>query len=98
MGTTNRDASQITVRNRNKALNAYYEAWKTANVTGGSVPNGTLKAPAATSAEVVAQIKAGCVACTILTNAGLATNPDPNQVLYPSNVSRGGAQSQTATS
>lgn len=97
MGVTNRDASLITQRNRNRALNAYYEAWKATNVTG-STPNSALKAPAATGAEVVAQIQAGCVSCTILTNAAAATNPDPNQVLYPSNPSRGGAQSQTATS
>jgi hypothetical protein len=97
MGLTNRDASQITVKNRNKALNAYYDAWKTANVTG-SATNSTMKAPASTSAEVVAQIKAGCVACTILANAGLAVNPDPNQVLYPANPSAGGASSLTGTS
>ncbi len=97
MGVTNRDASLITQRNRNRALNSYYEAWKTANVTG-SVANNTMKAPAATSAEVVAQIKAGCVSCTILNNASVTPNPDPNQVLYPANPSAGGARSLTGSS
>lgn len=95
MGTANRDASQITMRNRNKALNSYYDAWKSATVNS-SAPTQGLKAPAGTSAEVVAQVQAGCVACTIYTNTRVsASNPDPNQTLYPSNLSRGGASSTT---
>jgi hypothetical protein len=95
MGTANRDASQITLRNRNRALNAYYQGWTAATVNGSG--NAALKAPAATGAEVVEQIKAGCVACTIYNNSLVTPNPDPNQVLYPSKVSRGGATSATST-
>jgi len=33
MGTTNRDASQVTVKKRNMAENAYYNDWKNVTVT-----------------------------------------------------------------
>jgi hypothetical protein len=55
MGTSNRDASQVTVKNRNKAENSYYNDWKNATMTTGGAPgNMALKAPANTSAEVLA--------------------------------------------
>lgn len=97
MNVAVRDASLVTKRNRNKALNAYYQGWKTATVNSSNA-NPALTAPAATSAEVVAQIKEGCVACTIYTNSRAATNPDPNQVLYPFNPSACGAASKSGPS
>ena len=97
MNVAVRDASLVTTRNRNKALNSYYQVWKD-NTMLSANPNAALKAPAATSAEVVAQIKLGCVACTIYNNSLLAVNPDPNQVLYPFNPSACGAASKSGPS
>ncbi len=97
MNVAVRDASLVTTRNRNKALNAYYQGWSSATVNSSN-PNAALKAPAATSAEVVGQIKQGCVACTIYNNSLLTVNPDPNQVLYPFNPSACGAASKAGAS
>ena len=97
MNVAVRDASLVTKRNRNKALNAYYQDWKNNTVLAANV-NPAMKAPAATSAEVVAQIKEGCVACTIYNNSRITPNPDPNQVLYPFNPSACGAASRSGQS
>ncbi len=97
MNVAVRDASLVTVRNRNKALNSYYQGWAAATVNSSNA-NPALKAPAATSAEVVGQIKLGCVACTIYNNSLLTPNPDPNQVLYPFNPSACGAASKSGPS
>lgn len=97
MNVAVRDASLVTTRNRNKALNAYYQDWKSATVNSSNA-NPALKAPAATGAEVVAQIKEGCVACQIYTNSRITPNPDPNQVLYPFNPSACGAASRSGAS
>jgi hypothetical protein len=99
MGTANRDASQITVRNRNKALASYYSSWESATMkTGGTNVIMSLKAPAVNSAELIAQENSGCVACLIEKNNMTGATPDPNQPLYPTNGSRGGASSTTSTS
>jgi hypothetical protein len=84
MGTSNRDASQVTVKNRNKAENSYYNDWKNATMTTGGAPgNMALKAPANTSAEVLSEIKLGCTACVA------ENGNDPNQPRYPFNPSSG---------
>ena len=62
MPTTVYDASLVTVKKRNKALNAYYNDWKSKTVLSSNV-NSAVKAPAATSAEVIPEIRLGCSAC-----------------------------------
>jgi hypothetical protein len=84
MGTGNRDASQVTVRNRNKAENSYYEGWKTAT----SASNSAATRPTGAGAAVISEIKLGCTACFVDNNTS-----DPNQMRYPPNYSSGGAGS-----
>jgi len=84
---TNRDASQITTRNRNLALFSYASAFRTAVTTAN--PNPALIAPAVTSAEVVSQIGLGNTACILYNNSLSNVNPDPNTQLYPFNPSSG---------
>ena len=99
MPTTVRDASLVTQRKRNMALNSYYETWKAATVNSSS-PTSALKAPAATGAEVVKQISSGCRACYVLDNEALKEQGlgDPNVSRYPANPSAGGASGLTGQS
>ena len=95
MSTTVRDASLVTQRNRNKAVNSYYQAFKTA-VIESSNPQQGMVVPGATGANSVTQAKLGCIACTIYNNelirSGLATGTSDNNLqLYPFNPSAGGA-------
>jgi hypothetical protein len=80
MGVGNRDASQLTLKKRNKAENAYANGFKTAILSGIA----TATPPARTSAEVVSEIKLGCTQCYIEN-----TTTDPNQQRYPPNFSSG---------
>jgi hypothetical protein len=94
MSTTVRDASLITLRNRNKAVNAYASSFRTANQS--AAPQQGLTAPGAAGAETVAEAVLGCTACTIYTNelikVGVVSGtPDRNLSLYPFNPSSGGA-------
>jgi len=86
MGTANRDASQITVRNRNKAVNSYYQEWKNATVTPTGAVSQAATRPTGAGAQVIAQIGLGCTACYA------ATGVDSNQAVYPPNRSSGGEQ------
>lgn len=99
MPPTVRDASLVTQRKRNIALNSYYETWKAATVNSSN-PTSALKAPAATGAEVVKQISAGCRACYVLDNEALKEQGlgDPNVSRYPANPSAGGASGLTGHS
>jgi hypothetical protein len=101
MSTTVRDASLVTQRNRNKAINAYATQFATA-VTNSAAPQVGATRPALTSAEVVTQIQLGCTAClaynTNTSNALGLAGTDSNIALYPNNPSRGGASSSTGTS
>ena len=100
MPPTVRDASLVTQRKRNMALNSYYETWKAATVNSSSPVSG-LKAPAATGAEVVKQISAGCRACYVLDNEALKEQGLPydiNASRYPANPSAGGASGLTGQS
>lgn len=90
MSTTVRDASLVTVRNRNKAENAYYQSWKNATVLSSN-PSPATTTPTGAGAKVVAEIKLGCAACTVYDNSRITPNPDPNTTLYPFNPSSGGA-------
>ena len=84
MGTTNRDASQVTVKKRNMAENAYYNDWKNVTVTptNGNA-NMAATRPTGAGAAVVAEIKLGCTACFVENN----NDQDPNQLQYPPNRS-----------
>jgi hypothetical protein len=90
MSVTVRDASLVTKRNRNIALNSYYTQWKDATVLSSN-PKSATTGPAGAGAEVVAEIKLGCQACVARDNFGVIPNPDPNTELYPFNPSSGGA-------
>jgi len=76
MGTTNRDASLLTVTKRNVAMNTYATSWKAATVSAAS-PNAALAAPAFTGAEGVSQIRLGCQDCTNVSNYGTDSNVGP---------------------
>ena len=97
MPCTIRDASFLTAQRRNKALNSYKNDW----LTQVNARNQSLKAPAITGAEVVAEIKLGCVACNAASNEALKNSGaayDANVSLYPANRSSGGAHGLTGTS
>jgi hypothetical protein len=80
MGVSNRDASLLTQKKRNIAVNAYYEAWKAGVASGNSAVTG----PARSSAELVSEKKLGCIACNVLSNT-----TDANVTRYPTNVTSG---------
>lgn len=90
MSVTVRDASLVTKKNRNMALNSYYTQWQSATVLSAA-PKSATSNPAGAGAEVVPQIRLGCEACTQLTNFGVLPDPDPNTERYPFNPSSGGA-------
>jgi len=97
MPPTNRDASRLTEQRRNKALNAYYNDWTAAIKSG----NPAATAPGKTSAEVVPEIKLGCMACNAVSNEALKISGqtyDRNVSLYGFNPSQGGAGGLTGTS
>jgi hypothetical protein len=97
MPCTVRDASLVTVRNRNKALNSYYNSWKVA--TDASVVGVT--PPAKTGAEVLTEAKLGCTTCYIEQNERNKDAGEPydaNVSRYPFNPSAGGASGLTGTS
>jgi hypothetical protein len=94
MGTANRDASQVTVKNRGKAVNAYYNDWKSATVNNNGGGNKAISMFAAAGAEVIQQQRAGCEACNAVTNE-LNGSPDANVSVYPPNRSSGGPQGQS---
>jgi hypothetical protein len=97
MPTTVRDASLVTKKNRDIALNNYYNDWKT-NTVSAARPTTALTTPGFTGAETLTQAKAGCVECTINTNADPLTTPVDRNLLPLPNPSRGGAGSTTTTS
>ena len=97
MPCTIHDASLLTQKRRNKALNAYYNDWKSATNAGNMAVTG----PAKTSAEVVTEIKLGCNACNAVSNEALKNSGavyDRNVSLYPNNPSRGGPEGLTGSS
>jgi len=99
MPPTVRDASLVTARRRNIALNSYYQTWKNGTVKSSS-PLPALKAPAGNGAELVKQIFLGGTAEYILTNEALKEQGlgDPNVSRYPANPSAGGASGLTGQS
>jgi hypothetical protein len=95
-----RDASSVTIRNRNMALNSYYNSWKEASVLSANA-NLALRGPGITSAEVVAEIKLGCTACHAISNEAAKNSGRPydsNVSRYPFNPSAGGASGLTGSS
>lgn len=99
MPCTVHDASLVTARKRNIALNSYYQTWKTATVKSSS-PLPALKAPAGNGAELVKQIFLGGTAEYILANEALKEKGlgDRNVSRYPANPSAGGASGLTGQS
>ncbi len=94
-----RDASLVTIRNRNIALNSYYNSWSSA--VNGTPTNHAVTPPAATSAEVISQIAAGCSACFAVSNDArrlAGETYDANRAVYPNNPSAGGASGLTGSS
>lgn len=84
MGTANRDASQVTKKNNNKAVNAYYNDWKNVTVVPTGAVSQAATRPTGAGARVVAEIGLGCTACY----AALGVDVNQNQI---DNRSSGGA-------
>ena len=99
MPTAVRDASLVTKRNRDIALNSFYNSWKTATMNTPNA-NPAVTSPASTSAEVLAEIRNGCTACAALENfnAMALGAPMANVTRYPPNPSFGGASGLTGSS
>ena len=100
MPTAVRDASQVTLKNRGIALNAYKSAFTSATMNTAAA-NAALVAPGVTSAETLIQARVGCEACVAVDNfntAALGGTTDPNIARYPNNPSAGGAPSLTGSS
>jgi hypothetical protein len=92
MNVAVRDASLVTVRNRNKALSSYNVQFQNATMLSSN-PNHTLIAgPAGNSAEVLTQVKLGCIACEQL------TNPTTEHPVYMFNPTPCGAASKSGPS
>ncbi len=70
MPVANTDASQITKKNRDKALYAWFSANQTALNNGSSVLR---EQPNTQSGAIIAERQIGCPACT----ADASTNPYP---------------------
>lgn len=79
MGTANRDASEVSKRNRNKALNAYYEQWKNVTVTPVGAVSHAATRPTGAGARVVAEIGLGCTACYAATGVDVNQNQIDNR-------------------
>lgn len=99
MPPTIRDASLVTKKNRDIALNSFYNSWKTATMNTPNA-NPAVTSPASTSAEVLAEIRNGCSACAALENfnAMALGAPMANLTRYPPNTSFGGASGLTGSS
>jgi hypothetical protein len=95
MPTTVRDASLVTMKNRNIALYAYQQSFVSATMNTSNA-NAALTPPAATSAVVVKQVELGCSACDALANWN--ANVPSNNARYPFNPSAGGASGLTGSS
>jgi hypothetical protein len=99
---TVRDASLVTKRNQGKAVNAYYNDWKSRTVTASPAAlNMAATSPGVSGAESLIEKKVGCDACVVYSNELLKrANPsdpavDANLSLYPANASSsGGINSQ----
>lgn len=79
MGTANRDASQITVKNRNKAVNAYYQEWKNVTVTPTAGISQAVTRPTGAGAAVISQIGLGCTSCFAATEVDVNQNQIQNR-------------------
>ena len=79
MGTANRDASEVSKRNRNKAENAYYQQWKNVTVTPTGAVSNSVTRPTGAGARVVAEIGLGCTACFAATGDDVNQNQIPNR-------------------
>ncbi len=95
MSCTVRDASLVTVRNRNKSINSYKQGFTTATMNTSNANASLVQGPVGGQAQNVANATLGCIACTTYDNfvstAINGSSPDPNQTLYPFNPSSGGA-------
>lgn len=91
MGTTNRDASLLTVTRRNVAMNNYASSWKTSTMSTNTL-NHALKSPAFTGAEGISQIRLGCEQCTNISKAGSDANVGPYEFGRGPNRSTGSRQ------
>jgi hypothetical protein len=78
MGTGNRDASQVTMKNRNKAESAYYNDWKNVTVTPVGAVSHAATRPTGAGAAVVAEIGLGCTACYAATGVDVNQDQIPN--------------------
>jgi hypothetical protein len=113
MPCTNRDASLLTKKRRGVAEYSYYNDWRANTVNNNTgFNNQAVIAPARISAEVIGEIKVGCMAAYAYNNnlvrqgntafsaaVGFpGAQVDNNVKLYPNNYSAGGAHGLTGTS
>lgn len=92
MNVAVRDASLVTVRNRNKALSSYATQFKNATMNTSNANQALIQGTCGAGAEVVAQISLGCTACEQL------TNPTTEHPMYMFNPSPCGAASKSGPS
>lgn len=94
-----RDASTVTKRNRDIAVNSYHSQWKAATMnTAGAKPVESTTSPGVTGAESLINNRAGCEAALVVTAFLTKVGVDPNQPLYPTNTTTGGASGLTGQS
>lgn len=92
MNVAVRDASLVTERNRNKALSSYNVQFQNATMLSANPNQALIAGPCGMSAEVVAQVKLGCIACEQL------TNPTTEHPVYMFNPTPCGAASKSGPS
>ncbi len=92
MNVAVRDASLITIRNRNKALSSYNVQFQNATMNSASPNQSLIAGPCGKSPEILTQVKLGCIACEQL------TNPTAEHPVYPFNPTPCGAASKSGPS
>ena len=94
-----RDASTVTKRNRDIAVNSYYSQWTAATMnTAGAKPVASTTSPGKAGTEQIINNRAGCEAALVATAFLTKTGIDPNEPLYPTNTTTGGAGGLTGQS
>jgi hypothetical protein len=100
MPTAVRDASSVTVKNRNIAEFSYYQSWQNQTMNTSNA-NFAVRAPVVSGANLLSEVTLGGVATNAFNNEFLKANPgisptyfstlgyDSNVARYPPNPSSG---------
>ena len=92
MPTTVRDASSVTVKNRNIAEFSYYQSWQKQTMNTSTV-NTAIRAPVVSGANLLSEVTLGGVATNAFNNEFLKT---PNSGISPTYFSTLGYDSNVA--